>query len=81
MHPRRGERCRMRRMLFVVCVLAILGLAGVPRPAAAVSVGDTMPNIRADSTVDGKIVPFSLKDALSQHAVVLYFFPKAFTKG
>jgi peroxiredoxin Q/BCP len=49
--------------------------------AAALAPGNTAPDFKAPSVIDGKVVYFSLKDALAQHAVVLYFFPKAFTAG
>ncbi len=58
--------------------VAILAIAG---PARALSVGDTAPDFTADSALGGKVSSFHLKDALAKHAVVLYFFPKAFTTG
>jgi thioredoxin-dependent peroxiredoxin len=61
-----------------IAALAVFVLA---TPARALSVGDAAPDFTADSALNGKVVKFSLKDALAQHAVVLYFFPKAFTSG
>jgi thioredoxin-dependent peroxiredoxin len=49
--------------------------------AAALTPGNTAPEFKAPSVVDGKVVEFNLKDALAKHAVVLYFFPQAFTAG
>jgi thioredoxin-dependent peroxiredoxin len=49
--------------------------------AAALTPGSTAPEFAAPSVVGGKVVEFSLKDALVKHAVVLYFFPQAFTAG
>jgi thioredoxin-dependent peroxiredoxin len=49
--------------------------------AAALTPGDKAPDFKAPSALDGKVVEFNLKDALSKHAIVLYFFPKAFTAG
>jgi hypothetical protein len=49
--------------------------------AAALTPGNTAPQFKAPSVVDGKVVEFNLKDALAKHAVVLYFFPQAFTAG
>jgi len=60
--------------------VAVMSLLNVG-PAAALSVGDTAPDFTAPSVLDGKTVDFSLKAALAKHAVVLYFFPKAFTAG
>ncbi len=50
-------------------------------PAAALAPGNTAPDFKAPSVLDGKVVEFNLKDALAKHAVVLYFFPQAFTAG
>src|SRR5690349_22841444 len=44
-------------------------------------VGDTAPTFTAQATVGGDQYTFSLADALKKGPVVLYFFPKAFTKG
>ncbi len=60
--------------------VAVMSLLNVG-PAAALSAGDTAPEFTAPSVLDGKAVEFSLKAALAKHAVVLYFFPKAFTAG
>jgi thioredoxin-dependent peroxiredoxin len=49
--------------------------------ARALQVGDAAPDFTANSALAGKTVKFSLKDELAKHAVVLYFFPKAFTSG
>ena len=53
----------------------ILGRGGMLRPGAAA------PEVAGQSVVRGKIAPFSLKDQLKHGAVVLYFFPAAFTSG
>ncbi|HEV2037200.1 MAG TPA: hypothetical protein VGQ96_01225 [Candidatus Eremiobacteraceae bacterium] len=50
-------------------------------PAVDLHPGDAAPDFKAQSVLDGKTVEFHLKDALSKHAVVLYFFPKAFSAG
>ena len=50
-------------------------------PAAALTPGSAAPDFKAPSVLDGKVVEFNLKDALAKHAVVLYFFPQAFTAG
>jgi len=49
--------------------------------AAALAPGNAAPDFKAPSVVAGKVVEFNLKDALAKHAVILYFFPKAFTAG
>lgn len=50
-------------------------------PVGAVSVGDTAPDVRAQSALNGKVTEFNLQGALAKHAVVLYFFVKAFNSG
>src|SRR6185312_4793547 len=44
-------------------------------------VGDIAPTFTAQATVGGDQFTFSLANALKKGPVVLYFFPKAFTKG
>ncbi|HXW51743.1 MAG TPA: hypothetical protein VEJ41_07100 [Candidatus Acidoferrales bacterium] len=58
--------------------IALFLMAGQAR---ALSVGDAAPDFTASSALGGKTVKFSLKDELAKHAIVLYFFPKAFTTG
>ena len=61
-------------------VAAVMSLFNIGA-AAALTPGKAAPDFNAPSVVDGKVVDFNLKNALAQHAVVLYFFPKAFTAG
>ena len=59
-----------------------LALGALATPAYAnMKVGDTAPSFTAQATVGGDQFTFSLADALKTGPVVLYFFPKAFTKG
>ncbi len=63
---------------------AALGLLAMPltaMQAAALSIGDKAPAVNATSTLAGKTESFRLSSALSKGAIVLYFFPKAFTQG
>ena len=69
-----------QRNWITLAFVAMMSLLNVGR-AAALDAGDTAPDFSASSVLGGKTVTFSLKDALSKHAVVLYFFPKAFTAG
>jgi len=48
---------------------------------AALKPGDAAPDFTAQATLGGKEFSFSLAEALKKGPVVLYFFPKAFTKG
>jgi len=48
---------------------------------AALPVGSTAPQFATQGALDGKPFAFDLKQALKKGPVVLYFYPKAFTKG
>jgi peroxiredoxin len=43
--------------------------------------GDAAPDFTAPAAVGGKVFTFSLSDALKKGPVVLYFYPKSFTRG
>jgi len=68
----------MKRTATIALVLA--GLLATPS-FAAMKPGDTAPTFTAQAAVGGEEFTFSLADALKKGPVVLYFFPKAFTKG
>jgi peroxiredoxin len=48
---------------------------------AALKPGDPAPDFTSAASVGGKDFSFSLADALKRGPVVLYFYPKSFTKG
>jgi peroxiredoxin len=48
---------------------------------AALAPGDAAPDFGVDAALGGKDFRFELAKALARGPVVLYFFPKAFTKG
>ncbi|MDQ6781679.1 MAG: hypothetical protein M3Z37_11075 [Candidatus Eremiobacteraeota bacterium] len=50
--------------------------AGTPR-----NIGQDAPQIRASAARQGEAAVFDLREALKAHAVVLYFFPQAFSAG
>lgn len=55
---------------------------GLPVGAlAALKPGDAAPTFRTPAAVAGKAFDFDLAAALKKGPVVLYFFPKAFTRG
>jgi peroxiredoxin len=63
-------------------VLAGLLSAAVALPAfAALKEGVAAPEIKAEASLAGKAFPYSLKDALKKGAVVVYFYPAAYTGG
>jgi peroxiredoxin len=49
--------------------------------AAALKTGDKAPDFTAPASLGGKEFTFALADALKKGPVVVYFYPKAFTKG
>src|SRR5882724_119793 len=68
----------MTRIATTALVLA--GLLATPS-FAAMKPGDKAPDFTAQAAVGGEEFSFSLAGALKKGPVVLYFFPKAFTKG
>ena len=67
----------MRKLL-----LGILGSAVIAVPAiAALEAGDTAPNFEAKASLAGKPFDYSLREALDEGVVVVYFYPSAYTKG
>lgn len=64
----------------VAGVLMAITLAVNPA-TAALAVGAATPDFTTDAARAGVAFKFSLKDALKKGPVVLYFYPKAFTRG
>jgi thioredoxin-dependent peroxiredoxin len=60
--------------------LVVAGVLATPS-FAAMKPGDKAPDFTAQAAVGGEEFTFSLAGALKKGPVVLYFFPKAFTKG
>jgi peroxiredoxin len=48
---------------------------------AALKEGDAAPDFTLQAAVGGKSFPFQLSEALKKGPVVLYFYPKSFTRG
>lgn len=72
----------MKKLIATLGGLALAAVGAVISPAsAALKVGSTAPDFRAEGALDGKNFPFHLADALKKGPVVLYFFPAAFTPG
>ena len=63
----------------LACTAALLCLSAAAQ--AALKVGDTAPNFSTPAAVAGKAFDFDMSAALKKGPVVLYFFPKAFTRG
>ena len=66
----------MKALVFTT--LCVLGLAAVPAGADELKVGDPAPNFKLQAS-DGKT--YSLADFKGKQAVVVAWFPKAFTQG
>src|ERR687889_1462966 len=66
----------MRKLLFGLAVAAL----AVPA-SAALPVGAKAPDFTTTGAIAGKPFKLHLKEQLRHGPVVLYFFPKAFTKG
>ena len=67
-------------MRTLATVVAVLALAAVPA-AAELPVGAKAPVFSTQAALAGKAFGFNLRSALAKGPVVLYFYPKAFTKG
>ncbi|MFT3777875.1 MAG: peroxiredoxin [Ottowia sp.] len=62
--------------------LAAAAVLALPLSAwPALKPGDAAPPFRTPAAVGGQVFEFDLAEALKKGPVVLYFFPKAFTKG
>ncbi len=71
----------MTARLLVFAVVVGLAAPLAQPAAAALKVGDKAPDFALPAATDGKVNTFSLKAALKHGPVVVYFYPKAFTKG
>ena len=71
------EEC-MRHMLLFGLGLVVLGFAAVPSAAADLKVGDPAPDFTLQAS-DGKT--YKLADFKGKQAIVLAWFPKAYTRG
>ena len=66
----------MRQLLVGLCATAI----AVP-VLAALEAGETAPLFEARASLAGEAFDYSLRDALDEGPVVVYFFPSAYTQG
>ncbi len=63
-------------------LLGFLGSIAIVLTAfAALVAGDTAPTFEARASLDGEPFDFSLRDALEDGPVVVYFYPSAYTRG
>ncbi|MEM9209408.1 MAG: peroxiredoxin, partial [Pseudomonadota bacterium] len=64
---------------FRLLLLAMLSVAITAH--AALNVGDSAPQFEARASLDGSAFDYSLAEALEDGAVVVYFYPSAYTRG
>jgi peroxiredoxin Q/BCP len=63
-------------------LLGVLGACILALPAvAALGIGDSAPDFRARASLAGEEFDYSLSDSLGKGAVVVYFYPSAYTRG
>jgi peroxiredoxin len=67
------------RLAVFIAAMAVAATGNVA--LAALVVGAPAPDFTAQAALGGKTFTFSLAEALKKGPVVLYFYPKAFTKG
>jgi peroxiredoxin len=67
----------MKRFAVGALFCALLSAAAF----GALKEGDRAPDFTVQAAVGGKTFPFHLAEALKKGPVVLYFYPKSFTKG
>ena len=72
---------KMNRITSLATLAAFAAACVAISASAELSVGAKAPDFTADGALDGKDFSFNLKKALKKGPVVLYFYPKAFTKG
>ncbi len=61
--------------------VALMCVVAAGPAQAGLSVGAPAPDFSAQAALGGKAFTFSLAEALKKGPVVLYFYPKSFTKG
>lgn len=71
----------IRRLLPIAPLAALAAVLAATPASAELAVGAKAPDFTAQGAIGGKEISFSLKSALKKGPVVLYFYPKAFTKG
>jgi peroxiredoxin len=79
-YPCGAARATAAGPLGQIAAAAILALTG-PTCLAALPVGADAPDFTAQAALGGKTFTFSMAQALRKGPVVLYFYPKSFTKG
>jgi len=68
-------------LIAVVLVAALVGVVAARRVSAHLAHGETAPEFRLQAARGGSVETVDLAATLAKGPVVLYFFPKSFTKG
>lgn len=71
----------MKHFFSAILLAGLVSGLGNTSVLAGLKPGDTAPVFTAQAAVGGKDFTFSLTDALKHGPVVLYFYPKSFTRG
>ncbi|ARN80465.1 peroxiredoxin [Methylocystis bryophila] len=71
----------MRRIIWSGAVLAAMLCLSTNGALATLKIGDAAPNFSLPAALGGKEFDFSLAKQLEKGPVVLYFYPKSFTRG
>jgi thioredoxin-dependent peroxiredoxin len=71
----------MRKMKWTWAAFAAMLCLSTNTAQATLKVGDAAPNFSLPAALGGKEFDFSLARALEKGPVVLYFYPKSFTRG
>ncbi|MFT4091929.1 MAG: peroxiredoxin [Asticcacaulis sp.] len=69
------------KSVFISAALSLSALAVATPSLAALNPGDKAPDFTVKAATNGKVNNFTLSQALKKGPVVVYFYPKAFTKG
>jgi thioredoxin-dependent peroxiredoxin len=68
--------------MHIAKLIAAAGLLFLAQPAlAALKPGDPAPDFNAAAALGGKDFSFSLAESLKKGPVIVYFYPKSFTRG
>lgn len=71
----------LARLAAASTLCVFLASIAVSPALAGLKPGDAAPDFTAEAALGGKDFTFSLAEALKRGPVVLYFFPKSFTRG
>lgn len=64
----------------ITLLTLVASLVAIPS-LAALKPGDQAPDFKAEASLGGNVLTFSLSETLKKGPIVLYFYPAAFTKG